>query len=278
MKTYLMLISTLLAVASLAVTGCNDANSPPRNQSNLTTKASAPKFSEPGLTAKIIDRDTQQPLQGVIVYGYYATVTGSLAGGESLTQVLRAFEFETDASGVFRIPPWDSGDQLIKGEPRSRFPIIGIYKPGYQTEYKTLGSLRQFTSNNPTPGLSHSVKDNVYDFTTVPYLLTPVKTEKERYTALRDSGDGAAFVGECGWEIYSRLLLAQHNELKGFIARNVEPSSIDDAGYIKNGRPWPDVPFGNFNRTFVDRLKLDYSKSTSTWKCLNPNQFFSDKK
>jgi hypothetical protein len=287
------------AFLTTLLTGCNEAKVPEATAvaqssanalkvapaftgASLTAHAAppaTPRFSEPGLTAKLVDTDSKQPLAGALVYGYYATVEGTV-GGERLAQVVRGFATETDANGVFNLAAWDTGAEAIKGEPRSRFPMIAIFKPGYQVEYQTLKSLQQWRSNARMEGRTYRLNNNVYDWTAYPFELTATKTEKERYTALTDANDGMMFVGDCGWEVYSKVLLAQHNELKDWYRRNLPPESLDQNGYMKGTAQKP-KEFWAINTVFettVDRLLANYSAKLESAKCSDPRSLFKEKK
>jgi hypothetical protein len=256
-----------------ALTACEAQKPTP-----LALPGGTPQFSEPALIGKIVDAETKRPIQGAFVYGHYATSTGTLAGGSTFGEHVKSFSVETDANGQFKLDAWSTGDRKIGGQANGKFPMIAVYKPGYVFAHQNLNSISQWTAMSSNGASKATLTERGVDWTGFPYELTPAKTEKDRYFALSNSGVPMMMVGECGWELYSGLLLAMHDELKEFIARNVDPSNIDGDGYIKSGRPWPDVPFGNFNRTFVDRLKLDYAKNSSNWKCANPNQLLSVKK
>ena len=263
------LTTTLITCALvLTLSGCNDGKS-------ATAAGKITRYDEPGLTGQVLAEDTQQPLQGVIVFGFYATVQGSEAGGESVSQVLRSFETETDANGVFTLPAWSTGDLPIKGAPRSRFPIIGFYKDGYKLPYKTLGSIRQWYPNNKFIETEVTIKDNTYDWTARPHLLTPAKNEKERYNAIVDSNDGLMLIGECGWEQHAGLLLAQHVARKAMVKEYVSAVDTDQEGYMKSGRPRTNPHIEYLTRTHVDRLIGRFESSPASWKCANPKTFFA---
>jgi uncharacterized protein (DUF2237 family) len=272
----------VLAVATL-LTAC-DARKPdavtaavaPATAISASAKK-PPKYSEPAVTGIVLDAATQQPLAGVVIFGHYATVQGSVGGGESIAQVLHTFEVETDANGSFTIPAWDSGEIPIKGEPRSRFPMMGFYKDGYAFTYKNLQSLRHWVPSNKASTQDVTIKDNVYDWRAKPHLMTPVTSEKERYRALIDSRDGHVSVGECGWEKNVKFLMAQHLAWKDWLKKNVPSEGLAADGYVRSGFGHPDVNYRSSisNRSAVDNLVERSRRDSGMWSCQDPSRLFN---
>jgi hypothetical protein len=244
-------------------------------------------FDEPLVRGKVIDQDTLQPLQGVIVYGFYVTAEGSIAGGTVYRDVVRSFETQTDAAGVFEIPAWNSGYQLVRGQPRGEFPKIGFYKGGYNTKTDALATLRRWYPQGPIAGerviraatASNNGSAELWDWTARPMALTQAKTEKQRYDAIIDAGDAFRFAdsdGACGWERHVGLLVALHVEWKDFLRRNVPPESLAADGYPKSNFFHPDLDLRNRlqTRSGIDRMFDFFSKDASGWKCKDPKQVF----
>jgi len=240
--------------------------------------ASKPQFSEPAVIGKIVDAETGQPIEGALVYGHYSTSSGTVAGGRKFGEAVKSFLVQTGANGEFRLEAWDSGNREISGVGGDRFPYIGIYKPGYDFWFDRLNSIAQWRPKAASAGTAVTLPDGTRDWRALPHRLKPAKTEQARYFALDLSGSPMMTIGECGWEIYAPLFLAQHNELKEFIRRNVRPEDILPSGYIKTGRPWPDVAFANFNATAVDKLKNSHAERPGSWRCANPLVVFVEAK
>lgn len=235
-------------------------------------------FDEPGVRGKVIDHDTKAPIQGVIVYGYYATVAGSIGGGESVKEVLRSFEAETDANGVFELPPWKSSLKLVRGEPRDQFPRLGFYKGGYAAVGDLLTTLRKWYPQGPESG-ERVISNNgtLYDWTARPQALKKAKTERERYDALRDSSDSVMTTGLCGWEDYKKLLWAKHVEWKDWLKRNIPAEGLDNFGYPKSNQPAPEWFYSISNKSGVDALMVSFLARRDEWKCANPEKAFFGK-
>lgn len=291
-----MLKSKLLTFCALGMLlfsgGCDAQNPlPPEerafNRSQLyvsagnstpTAQSGEPKtYSEPTLTGKIIDAETRQPIAGAFVYGHYATSTGTLAGGRKFGEAVKSFMVQTDANGEFRLEGWNSGERQIGGLAGDRFPYIGLYKPGYDMRFERLNSITQWRPKTDDPNAHVTVSNGVHDWRAYPYLLKPAKSESARYFALEISSAPMLMIGECGWEVYAPLLLAQHNELKEWYRRNLPPDALEKTGYVKDYGPLPGEmrQLSLVFKSAVDRL---VENAPSGNRCQNPSVIFRDKK
>ena len=272
---------------ALLLTACSDAQrspgvSPPAPNAAIgETQGDGKKYSEPALTGRIVDAETKLPIQGAFIYGHYATSSGTLAGGSKFGEHVKSFAVETDANGVFKLDAWNSGVTPIQGETRNKFPMIAVYKPGYRVDIQNLNSVKQWTvmsrDKNATQGV---ITETLVDWTRYPYELASTKTERDRYDALDLSGYPMMMVGECGWEIYAGLLLAQHNELKDWYRRNYPSKDIDSNGYVKDTSQKP-TEFWAISLVFksaVDRLNQRFDTDRKNWNCKAPDLYFKDKK
>ena len=234
------------------------------------------RYVEPTLIAKIIDVETAQPVQGAFIYGYYATSEGTLAGGTKGGEHVKSFMVQTDASGVFRLEGFDTGARLIGGERRGRFPSISIYKPGYDLELTGFDTIDQWGSNSRQPGASATRSASIVDWSAYPYTLRPIKSEQQRYNALDGAGRSIWMEGECGWETYAPLLLAMHNELKDWYAKNLPKSELATSGYPKPNARIPDEwrPANVMFSSVADTITKQFLITKNTWKCKNPTSAF----
>jgi hypothetical protein len=85
-------------------------------------------FSKPEFRGRMIDAETKQPIEGVVVVAIYQTapiLTGPAGGSSSVIHVKEAL---TDKNGEFRIPRYTTLIQPNSGEADMDFII---YKPGY---------------------------------------------------------------------------------------------------------------------------------------------------
>ena len=231
--------------------------------------------AEPALTGRVIDSRSRNPVQGAVVYGYYALSVGTLGGGTRPTSQVKSFAVVTGAAGEFTLPRWRTARPL-REERRERFPVIVIYKPGYQTDLRGLNSIAQWYPNTSSRTARPLIaeKDGSVDWSEFPHELVSVDNDAERYHQLRAASVGVWLSGDCAWETYAPVLLAQHHELKQLIQRTVAPVDLDDEGYLRSGRPHP-MPFVDFlARSTVDRLVAQYKSNPTKWACADPTKVF----
>ena len=110
----------------------------------------------------------------------------------------------------------------------------------------------------------------------------PLHNERDRYSALDDSGTMMMIDGECGWEAYTKLLLVQHNELQEWMRRNIPPERIKADGTFKPQFALPaGITLGSkklYVSTTVEALVNRYNSDKATWRCANPNDRFAIRK
>ena len=304
-------------LGGIMLTACEaqkpDANSGVSTQAAATQpfKPGEPRaYSEPALIGKLIDQFTQQPLKDAYVYGYYATSGGTLAGGSVPQESVRGFAAVSDAQGVFKLEAWDSGGRKISGVSWGTFPVLTVWKPGYEPTFLALNSITEWRPReqgdlalwqakvakreDPLAGYVKPVADtsqaNTLDWRARGFQLKPIAmdeygkpitdrafVELQRYNAISDVLRGMRFVGECGWEPYAKVLLAQHEELKEFYRSNLPANERDSRGYPRSGIPlsnnlgylalvWESVP---------DRLVRQWDEKS---KCSNPRDVFASRK
>ncbi len=86
------------------------------------------------IQAWVVDGETNQPLEGVIVVAHWQ-LKGGLEGGNPVGQMM-VMETVTDAKGRFYFPGWGPKPRSLKGRLKTRSPGILLFKSGY--EYKDL--------------------------------------------------------------------------------------------------------------------------------------------
>jgi hypothetical protein len=278
--TCIALVIALLGALSACQTG---------NSRELLAQAKALesiKVAEPALIGKVIDFETRQPLQGVSVYGFYATTRGSVGGGSSINEPIRSFETQSDANGEFKLPAWDSGEQRYSEAPfGTKMPRLAFFKGGYGVDMRGYQSIRQYRPSTKTQEdwkgetTPQIAADGTIDWRATPHALKRTITELERYNALVDSGDAMLVVGPCGWETYAGLISAQHIEVI-----NTKRRLIPADRRTTDDMPKDAYPLGVSNRTPeataienmlirqapLHRLRDSFISAGGTWKCRNP--------
>ena len=93
-------------------------------------------YSSPSLEAWIVDADTKQPVQGVVVAASWQSELHTY-GGRSQGEMVRMMEAVTDVHGHFYFPAW--GPVLVKqGHVEEDSPKLVLFKPRYK--FQTLFS------------------------------------------------------------------------------------------------------------------------------------------
>ena len=82
-----------------------------------------PAYSAAPIEAWVVDADTNEPLEGVIVTANWQLVSGTLAGGEIPKGQLMVMEAVTDKDGRFYFEGWTKAN-LTTGELRDKDPQI----------------------------------------------------------------------------------------------------------------------------------------------------------
>jgi len=91
-----------------------------------TSHASWLYYHKPEYKGKVIDKETKEPIEGVVVSVYYEVDTYNIAGGGN--RVIHTKETLTDRNGKFVIPSYTT---IISPFTTSHTAGFIIYKPGY---------------------------------------------------------------------------------------------------------------------------------------------------
>ena len=191
-----MVISFLFAV-SLFLSGCTtlQLSSALASEPGLPVLPGPPVYSAPATEGSVVDADTGQPLEGVIVVAYWE-LKGLHAYPVGLMMVQ---EGVTGAEGRYSLPAWGPKPRWpVTGELDSTEPELLFFKSGYMRRY----DYRDF------PDLKH---------TQILKLLKVDPSSKEYAAAVRFA-DGQlefAFVHhDCSWKQIPRMLIAIDQEVK----------------------------------------------------------------
>src|SRR2546427_2208832 len=87
-------------------------------------------YSASPIEAWVVDAETSQPLEGVVVTANWQLVTGSLGGGEIPKGQMMVMESVTDKGGRLYFEGWTKTN-LSTAELRNQDPQIVMFKPGY---------------------------------------------------------------------------------------------------------------------------------------------------
>lgn len=281
-------VRTLVLFAAIVLSACNAQSPGASSASGPTAVAAAPLYREPAITGRIVDKETLQPIADAFVYGFYITHGGgTLAGGSKIGEPVKSFLTQTDANGVWRLDAWDTGTREVGGVMGAKFPVLSIYKPGYNLWFDQMSGVKQYRPKSDDQNTSVTVHpDGTLDWTPFAHRLVPAATENqylnERYEAMYLSSHMMMFIGDCGWELYAPLLLAQHNEWKGILRRGIPAEFLDADGYAVSGlrfvHPHPEIGSKQQNKSVVDNLRTAARLAGAPWGCAQPDLVFKGRK
>jgi hypothetical protein len=176
------------------------------------SQASWLSYHKPEYKGKIIDAETKEPIEGVVVSFYYMTNTYNLGGGS--TRVIHTKEILTDAKGEFVIPSYTT---VISPFTTSDAAECIIYKPGYASYPNGVhfcGYGPELYFSNEKAGLQAECKNfgNFKPYTYVYGLveLPKVKTRQERLRAMPST---PLVTGSKEFPLLYKLINEEHKSL-----------------------------------------------------------------
>ncbi len=179
-------------------------------------------YSAEPIEAWVIDAETKQPLEGVIVTADWELRGGGLAlGGSSYAGELMVMEAVTDKNGRFYFPAWGPLRQF-KGELHNHDPRLILFKSGYRHEILS-NKIRLEAEAALEP-----VRRSDWDGKTI--LLKPFKGAAADYAeSTYDLGreidnvlDLARGDRECNWKKIPRMLIALDGEASKLDSQGVK--------------------------------------------------------
>ena len=87
-------------------------------------------YSAEPIKARVVDEETKQPIEGVVVVAQWILMRGGYSGRIPVG-TLHVLETVTDANGNFSFPAWGPLANTTEGSLDREDPIIWFFKPGY---------------------------------------------------------------------------------------------------------------------------------------------------
>lgn len=171
-----------------------------------------PMYSAAPIEAWVVDAETSQPLEGVVVTANWQLVEGSFAGGEIPKGQLMVMETVTDKNGRFYFEGWIKKNPTT-GELRNQDPQILMFKPGYRF-YRFAREFRESDlfgrPNRQSPISGQTVK------------LTKFKGSTEEYAAHFSylNINLRSLIADCEWKSIPKMIIALDQERKRIKAIN----------------------------------------------------------
>ncbi len=190
-------------------------------------------YSAEAMEAKVIDADTKQPIEGVVITANWQLEQGTVGGNIQVGQLM-VLEAVTDKEGRFSFPAWSPKTVwqsfLVNDDPQ-----LLLFKPGY--EYRRL--------NNPYSSdrelRLRSVRRSSWNGKTIE--LKPFKGTVEEWAShlsfLHTSIRSILSGGECEWKKMPRMMVALDKQEKLFREKHIYSPlySIADLPNAKCGSP-----------------------------------------
>lgn len=187
----------------------------------LSACAGPLRYSADPIEAKIIDVETKQPLEGVIVVAHWELERGTEGGNIPVGQ-LKVMEAVTDKHGKFVFPGFGP-ETIWIGFLVDKDPELIIFKPDY--EYRRL--LNPYTSDRELR--TRKVRQSDWSGKTI--ALKPFKGTDEEYAQHVYNLDGnlefarygsMGTLDDCEWKKIPRMLVALHRMREYFDSKGVK--------------------------------------------------------
>lgn len=170
-------------------------------------------YSAEAIEAWVVDEDTSQPLEGVIV-----TANWQLYGGYHRSHVgqMMVMETVTDANGRFFFPAWEPKPRP-RGYLDTRDPGLHLFK----SDYETRGLENALRSK-----INHSaVRQSVWNGKTIKLkkFAGSLQEYAEHLRFLDGDLDSILRHGDCTWRQFPRMLVALHLEKLRLKEKGIQP-------------------------------------------------------
>lgn len=178
-------------------------------------------YSAEPIEAWIVDSETKQPLDGVIVVAHWQ-LKGGLEGGNPVGQMM-VMETVTDAKGRFYFPGWGPKLHPWQGELKDESPRILLFKSGYAYQ-----GLLNHTTNKTMRGDLEIPLRSIWNKRTI--KLEKFKGTMEEYAEhvyrlgqdMDSMLDFASGDKKCEWKKVPRMLVALDRIDANFESRNIK--------------------------------------------------------
>ncbi len=174
-----------------------------------------PPYSAEAIEARVIDAETKQPLESVVVTANWELRGGGLAfGGSSFAGQLMVMEAVTDKNGKFHFPAWGPIRQF-KGQLLANDPRLIFFKSGYQH----LVLSNDYLGNVPALEAVHRSQWNGNTIELKPFKGT-VEEYAKRLEFLATSLE-SLLSEECGWKKIPHMILVVSEQSEIFRQRRL---------------------------------------------------------
>jgi hypothetical protein len=219
--------------------------------------ALVPPYSAEAIEARVVDADTKQPLEGVIVTANWELRGGGLAlGGSTAVGQIQVMEAVTDQNGRFFFPAWGPIKQF-KGELHDKDPQLLFFKSGYA--YRILWN--DYRGDPPAMKVVHRSQWNGKTIE-----MKRFTGAMQEYVRRFDDWNSALDQiirrnpNECNWKKLPEAVLGTERERKNILAQLREHGVVDPRMV---GSVYQDILYNN-----------DWYTKNSGKDCGSPKAFF----
>lgn len=189
--------------------------------SGLPACATPLTYSAEPIEAWVVDAETKQPLEGVIVTANWELRGGPSPGGSTPAGQLMVMEAVTDKNGRFHFPAWEPKLRLPLTELHNHDPRLLLFKSGYR--YAELANERRYISRPET--ILEPVRRSDWNGKTIelkPFKGTMEEWAEHVYSLGSDIYYDFARGKDCNWKKIPRILTALHKMSLYFDAQGVK--------------------------------------------------------
>lgn len=171
--------------------------------------ACATSYSAKPITAKVLDSETGEPLEGANVVAHWIMMGPRSGRGQGDLELM---ETVTDKNGEFRFPAW--GPKAIPSDtaPGTRLtnqdPAIILFKSGYK--WNAISNDSHSTMLRTPDDLGAPVRDSQWDGKTI--QLQKFKGDLNRSTEMSTGVLTGVDYGDCNWKKIPRIIVALNKE------------------------------------------------------------------
>lgn len=193
------------------------------------------RYSAEPIEATVIDAETKQPLEGVVVTANWQLEEGTFGGNVQAGQLM-VMEAVTDKDGKFRFPGWGP-TTVWRGHLVNDDPQLLLFKSGYEHE-------RLFNDIRWSAYREHVLKPvRRSDWSGKAIALKPFRGSLEEYARhlsfLHTSINSILYRDKCAWKKIPRMVVALDEQKKFFRDNNILSSlySIEQLSNKECGSP-----------------------------------------
>ena len=179
--------------------------------------ACATSYSAKPMTAKVVDADTGEPLEGVNVVAHWMMEDPVAARGQGDLELMEAV---TDRNGEFRFPGW--GPKAIPSDtyPGTRLtnqdPAIIFFKSGYRS-FAVINDSHSSMLRDPSD-MGPAIRDSQWDGKVI--KLEKYKGDLKKYGSFLIGLPGAD-LRDCKWKRIPKMMVALNNEAERLRKQNI---------------------------------------------------------